>query len=261
MARIPTGLCWSRHLTDPLQPYKVYQGSGGKQMHLSIQGRKQEARCDKFKGNTAFIYLPKSVGQLTALPCYPFLGQTLHGVNAAELFPHLSNMHLTSVQYISSAERSNTCIPFACSENTVRQRYYQSMIVTTALNQSQMDMQLSSSRAKQEAYWAELQRANESLWEDLPTGLDFVPLGTERSVVSSMPPNEMHRVIWLTICILLQASRACAGDSRPDIKMSCRSIFTAHKREACAPTSVLVVGNVQYMIKDSNIKLCSARFL
>lgn len=132
------------------------------------------------------------------------------------------------------------------------------MIVTTALNQSQMDMWLSSSRAKQEAYWAELQRANESLWEDLPTGLELAPLGTERSVVSSMPPNEMHRVIWLTICIILQASRACAGDTRPDIKMSCRSIFTAHQKEASAPASVLVVGNIQYMIKDSNIKLCSA---
>ena len=69
------------------------------------------------------------------------------------------------------------------------------MIVTTVLNQSQMDTQLSSSRAKQEAYWAELQRANESLREDLPAGLEPTPLGTERSVVSSMPPNEMHRVI------------------------------------------------------------------
>lgn len=86
MAQIPTGLCWSRHLADPLQPYKVCQG-----MHLSIEGRKQEARRlqrgDKFKGNAAFFYLPKSVGQLIALPCYSFLGQTLCGVKAAELFP------------------------------------------------------------------------------------------------------------------------------------------------------------------------------
>lgn len=103
-------------------------------------------------------------------------------------------MHFTSISYISSVERSNTCIPFACSENTVGEGY-QSMILTTVLNQSQMDMQLSSSRANQEAYWAELQRANESLWEDLPAGLEPTPLGTERSVVSSMPPNEMHRVI------------------------------------------------------------------
>lgn len=42
MAWIPRGLCWSRHLTDPLQPYKGCQGSGGKQMHLSVEGRKQE---------------------------------------------------------------------------------------------------------------------------------------------------------------------------------------------------------------------------
>ncbi len=104
-------------------------------------------------------------------------------------------MHLTSISYISSVERSTACIPFACSENIVGQRHYQSMIVTTVLNQSQMDTQLSSSRAKQEAYWAELQRANESLREDLPAGLEPTPLGTERSVVSSMPPNEMHRVI------------------------------------------------------------------
>lgn len=29
MAWIVTGLCWSRHLTDPLWPYKGCQGSGG----------------------------------------------------------------------------------------------------------------------------------------------------------------------------------------------------------------------------------------
>lgn len=55
-------------------------------------------------------------------------------------------------------------------------------------------MHLPSQWAKQEAYWAEEQRANESLQEDLPAGLEPAPLGTERSVVSSMPPNEMHRV-------------------------------------------------------------------
>ena len=32
-----------------------------------------------------------------------------------------------------------------------------------------------------------------SLEEDLPTGLEPTPLGTGKSVVSSMPPNEMHR--------------------------------------------------------------------
>lgn len=78
----------------------------------------------------------------------------------------------------------------------------------SVLNQSQMDMQLWSLHAKQEAYWAELHRANESLREDLPAGLKPTLLGTERSVVSSKPPNEMHRVIWLTISILLQA---CEG--------------------------------------------------
>lgn len=93
MARIPTGLCWSRHLTDPLQPYKGCQSGGGKQMHLSIEGRKQEEgglhRGDKFKGNAAFIYLPKSVGQLIASPGYSgrFQAQTPHCVNAAEPFP------------------------------------------------------------------------------------------------------------------------------------------------------------------------------
>lgn len=51
-------------------------------MHLSIEGGKQEAggpqRGDKFKGNTAFIYLPKSFGQLIASPGYPgwFQAQT-----------------------------------------------------------------------------------------------------------------------------------------------------------------------------------------
>lgn len=93
MARIPTGLCWSRHLTDPLQPYKGCQSGGGKQMHLSIEGRKQGEgglhRGDKFKGNAAFIYLPKSVGQLIASPGYSgrFQAQTPHCVNAAEPFP------------------------------------------------------------------------------------------------------------------------------------------------------------------------------
>lgn len=64
---------------------------GGKQMHLSIEGRKQEEgglhRGDKFKGNAAFIYLPKSVGQLIASPSYPFQAQTPHCLNAAEPLP------------------------------------------------------------------------------------------------------------------------------------------------------------------------------
>lgn len=64
--------------------------AGEKQMHLSIEGRKQEEgglrRGDKFKGNVAFIYLPMSVGQLIASPGYPFQAQTLHGLNAAEPF-------------------------------------------------------------------------------------------------------------------------------------------------------------------------------
>lgn len=48
--------------------------------------------------------------------------------------------------------------------------HYQSRIMTTVLNQSQMDTQLSSSHAKQEAYWAELHRANESLRGTYPLG-------------------------------------------------------------------------------------------
>lgn len=89
MARIPTGLCWSRHLTDPLQPYKGCQSGRGKQMHLSIEGRKQEKgglhRGDKFKRNATFICLPKSVGLLIASPGYQgwFQAQTPHCVNAA----------------------------------------------------------------------------------------------------------------------------------------------------------------------------------
>lgn len=57
-----------------------------------------------------------------------------------------------------------------------------------------------SPHAKWEAYWTKLQRAYESLREDLPTGLGPTPLGTEKSVVSNMPPNEMHTLIQLTIC-------------------------------------------------------------
>lgn len=140
-------------------------------------------------------------------------------------------MQFTSTPYTSSAKRSNTCFPLTCSGNIVEERQYQSMIVTIGLNQSQMETRLSSLCAKQDAYWAELQRANESLREDLPAGLEPTPLGTERSVVSSMPPNEMHRVIWLTICILLQTSRACDGDARPDMKMSCRSVVEKTQKE------------------------------
>lgn len=44
-------------------------------MHLSIEERKQEQgglrRGERFKGNATFIYLPKSVGQLIALPGCP----------------------------------------------------------------------------------------------------------------------------------------------------------------------------------------------
>lgn len=129
----------------------------------------------------------------------------------------------------------------------------QSVVLTTVFSQSQIDMLLSSSFAKQEACWAELQRANESLQKDLPAGLEPAPLGTERSVVSSMPPNKMHRVIWLTICIFLQASRACDGDGRPDMKMSCSSIFTVHERVERALPGSLWWGNFQYVIKESNL--------
>lgn len=80
-------------------------------------------------------------------------------------------------------------------EKCIEERHNRSATVITVPNQSQMDTQLSNSRAKQEVYWTALQRANESLREDLPAGLEPTPLGTERSVVSSMPPNEMHRVI------------------------------------------------------------------
>lgn len=98
--------------------------------------------------------------------------------------------------------------------------HYQARIMTTDLNQSHIDTQLSSPHAKWEAYWTQLQRANESLREDLPTGLEPTPLGIERSVVSSMPPNEMHTVIQLTICILLRTSIACDGNARTDMKKS-----------------------------------------
>lgn len=48
-------------------------------MHLSIEGRKQDEggglhRGDKLKGNAAFIYLSKSVGQLIATPGYTRVG-------------------------------------------------------------------------------------------------------------------------------------------------------------------------------------------
>lgn len=50
-------------------------------MHLSIEGRKQEEEelhgGDKFKGSTAFIYLPMSAGRLIDMPGYPFQVQTL----------------------------------------------------------------------------------------------------------------------------------------------------------------------------------------
>ena len=54
------------------------------------------------------------------------------------------------------------------------------------------------------AYWAEPQRPNEFLLEDLlyPLGWGSRHAGTARSVLPSMPPNEMHEMILLTICIL-----------------------------------------------------------
>lgn len=68
--QMPTGLCSSRHLPDPLQPYKGFLNRRGKQMHLSIEARKHEAgwllKGEEFKGNPPFIYLPKTAGQLTA---------------------------------------------------------------------------------------------------------------------------------------------------------------------------------------------------
>lgn len=134
----------------------------------------------------------------------------------------------------------------------IGERHHQSVIMTSALNQSQMDMQLSSSRAKQEAHWAALQRANESLREDLPAGLEPTPLGTERSVVSSMPPNEMHRVIWLTICIFLQASRACDGDARPDMEMSRRCVFSSTtRRRHILPSASSWWGNSNIWLKTA----------
>lgn len=150
-------------------------------------------RGDKFKGNAAFIYLPKSVGQLNASPGYTQVGfkHKNHTVwmllSHSPSLTHAFNKHV--IHFLCWEEKH--FFPFACSENIIGQRHYQSMIVTTVLNQSQMDTQLSSSRAKQEVYWAELQRANESLREDLRAGLEPTPLGTERSMVSNMPPNEM----------------------------------------------------------------------
>lgn len=91
--------------------------------------------------------------------------------------------------------------------------------MTTGLNQLHIDTQLSSSHAKWEAYWTKLQRAYESLQEDLPTGLGPTPLGTEKSVVSSMPPNEMQHID--TINHLHASSMACDGNARRDMKKSC----------------------------------------
>lgn len=97
-----------RHLTDPLLPYKGCRSGRGKQMYLSIEGRKQEKggqpRGDMFKRNAAFIFLPKSVGLLIASPGY-----------------HAGRMlHLTCISYISSAERNNTCISLASRKNIWR---------------------------------------------------------------------------------------------------------------------------------------------
>lgn len=69
--QMPAGLCLSRHLPDPLQPYKGCLNRRGKQMHLSIEAWKHEAgrllKGEEFKGNLPFIYLPKTAGQLTTL--------------------------------------------------------------------------------------------------------------------------------------------------------------------------------------------------
>lgn len=68
--QMPTGLCLSRHLPEPLQPYKGRLNRRGKQMHLSIEARKHEAgrllEGEEFKGKPAFIYLPKTAGRQTA---------------------------------------------------------------------------------------------------------------------------------------------------------------------------------------------------
>lgn len=103
-------------------------------------------------------------------------------------------------------------------------------IVTRVLKKSQRETHLHSPRAKQEDYWAEQQRANESLQEDLPAGLEPAPLGTERSVVSSMPPNEMHRVDMINhlhpFC-----KRVEHVMEMPDQTWECQAdlIFTAHE--------------------------------
>lgn len=44
MARIPTGLCWSRHLTDPHQPYKGCQGNGGETDAPVNRGKEKRRR-------------------------------------------------------------------------------------------------------------------------------------------------------------------------------------------------------------------------
>lgn len=258
MARIPTGLCWSRHLTDPLQPYKGCQSGGGKQMHLSIEGWKQEEgglhRGDKLKCG---VYLPAKVSWTAN--CLAWLPRYKHHTVWMLLshFPFLKHAFNKHIIHFLCWEEQHT-YPLCIKWKYIGE-HYQSRIMTSVLNQSQMDTQLSSSHAKQEAYWAELHRANESLRGDLPAGLEPTPLGTERSVVSSMPPNEMHRVIWLTICILLQASRACDGDARPDMKMSCRSTFNSSpKRRHVLPPVCSWWGIFHYMIKNGHIKLCSA---
>lgn len=78
----------------------VRVAGGGEQMHLSIEGRKQEEggphRGDKFKGNTAFIYLPKSFGQLIASPGDPgwFQAQTQRCLSHFPSPKHALNKHI-----------------------------------------------------------------------------------------------------------------------------------------------------------------------
>lgn len=136
----------------------------------------------------------------------------------------LSSVHFTSILYIYFVEQCKIWPPLGTEWKYIGE-HYQAGIMTTDLNQSDIDAQPTSPHAKWEAYWTELQRANESLREDLPTGLEPTPLGTERSVVSSMPPNEMHTVIQLTICIELRTSVACDGNARIDMKKSCSLII------------------------------------
>lgn len=115
--QMPTGLCLSRHLPDPLQPYKGCLNRRGKQMHLSIEARKHEAgrllKGEEFKRNPPFIYLPKTAGRLTASISHQRRFKHKKHVNA----PRTSLKHFTSILYIYSVKLCKIRIPWVQSGN------------------------------------------------------------------------------------------------------------------------------------------------